>query len=220
MNLSGLSFILFFLKWSAGKGFWYKLRVTDNITYKKAITVERTKTKIEKCKLDISFLNKCRDGNLFPTFTKVKKFKDMEKKHRNHYDRRLLLDEISNKHKRLKQLSKQLDDDLYLLNNNATWMKSKCVVYSINILTDAYIKKTQVTHNKKLDRLFKKKQEEDGFKENRNNVIWNLTSRILSNEECQTLRSGLNHGIATSLKESDILASAESVWDQISRNNI
>ena len=134
--------------------------------------------------------------------------------------RNLLLDELSNKHKRLKQLNKQLDEDLYLLNNNVTWMKSKCIVYSINILINAYIKKTQVTHNKNLDRLFKKKQEEDGLKENPNNAIWNLTWRILSNEECQVLRYGRNHGIATNLKESDILASSESVWDQISRNNI
>ena len=133
-----------------------------NITYKKAIAVERTKKKVEKCKLDISFLNKCRDGNVYPTFTKVKKFKDMEKKHRNRYYRRLLLDEISNKHRRLKQLNKQLDNDLYLLNNNVAWMKSKCIIYSVNI--DAYIQKTQVTHNKKLDRLFKKRQEEDGLK--------------------------------------------------------
>ena len=93
MNLFGLSFILLFLKWSAGKRFWYKLRVTDNITHEKAITVECTK-KIQIGKLGISFLNKCRDGNVFPTFTKVKKFKDMEKKHHNRYYRRLLLDEV------------------------------------------------------------------------------------------------------------------------------
>ena len=47
-----------------------------------------------------------------------------------------------------------------------------------------------------------------------------MTSRILSNEEWQILRYGLNHVIATNLKESDMLASAESVRDQISRNNI
>ena len=47
-----------------------------------------------------------------------------------------------------------------------------------------------------------------------------MTSKILSNEECQVLRYGLNHGITTSLKESDILASAESVCDQMPRNNI
>ena len=81
-------------------------------------------------------------------------------------------------------------------------------------------KKTQVTHNKKLDRLFNKKQEEDGLKDNPNNVISDLTSRILSNEECQVLRYGLNHGITTSLKESDIPACPESVCNQMPRNNI
>ena len=103
---------------------------------------------------------------------------------------------------------------------NVTWRKSKCIVYSINILINAFIKKTQVTHNKKLDSLFNKKQEEDGLKDNPNNVISDLTSRILSNEECEVLRYGLNHGISTSLKESDILASAESVYNQMPRNNI
>ena len=44
-----------------------------------------------------------------------------------------------------------------------------------------------------------------------------MTSRILSNEECEILRYDLNHGIATNLKESDILTSAESVWNQITK---
>ena len=80
MNLFGLSFLLFILKWSAGKGFWYQLQVPDKPTFKKAITVEHTCKKVEKCKLDISFLVKCQDGNLQPTFTRVKRFKGMAKK--------------------------------------------------------------------------------------------------------------------------------------------
>ena len=48
MNLFGLSFLLFILKWSAGKGFWYQLRVTDKRTFKKAITVERTHKKVAR----------------------------------------------------------------------------------------------------------------------------------------------------------------------------
>ena len=46
----------------------------------KAITVERTHKKVEKCKLDFSFVVKCQDGNLQPTFTRVKRFKGMNKK--------------------------------------------------------------------------------------------------------------------------------------------
>ena len=45
MNLSGLSFILFFLKWSADKGFRHKLRVTDNITYQKLLQLNALKRK-------------------------------------------------------------------------------------------------------------------------------------------------------------------------------
>ena len=58
MNLFGLSFLLFILKWSAGKGFWYQLQVTDKPTFKKAIAVERTRKKVEKCKLNIIFFSK------------------------------------------------------------------------------------------------------------------------------------------------------------------
>ena len=69
-----LSLLLFILKWSAGKGFWYKLRVADKPTFKKAVTDECTRKKVEKRKLDIRFLVKCRDGNQpsrQPTFTRV-----------------------------------------------------------------------------------------------------------------------------------------------------
>ena len=40
------------------------------------------------------------------------------------------------------------------------------------------------------------------------------------NEEYQLLRYNLNHGLATYQKQSDILASLESVWDQINKKNI
>ena len=69
-----LSLLLFILKWSAGKGFWYKLRAAGKPTFKKAITVECTRKKVGKRKLDIMFLVKCRDGNQpsrQPTFIRV-----------------------------------------------------------------------------------------------------------------------------------------------------
>ena len=123
MNLFGLSFVLFILKWSAGKGFWYQLRATDKPTFLRAIIVEQIRKKVEKCKLNIKLLTRCQDGNLSLTFTKVKRFKETERKHRNRYQRRLLLDEIANKHKDLKQLNKQLDYETNILNNKVTWMK-------------------------------------------------------------------------------------------------
>ena len=107
-----------------------------------------------------------------------------------------------------------------ILNDSTTWMKGTCICYSINIAIISYVKNIQQSHNKKFDSLSKKKQKEDGIEENPNNIICNLTSRTLSNDEYQVLRYGLNHGLATHQKETDILANAESIWDQINRNNV
>ena len=68
--------------------------------------------------------------------------------------------------------------------------------------------------------LYMNEQKEEGVKENPNNTIWNLTTRVLSNEEYQVLCYGLNHGLATYQKQNDILASVETVWDQINKKNI
>ena len=87
-----------------------QLRVTHKPTFKKG-------------KLDISFLVKCRDGNLQPTFPRVKRFKGMNHKIRKRYYRRLLLDEISYKHNRLKLLTKELEMETNILNDSTTWRK-------------------------------------------------------------------------------------------------
>ena len=57
----------------------------------------------------------------------------MNKKVCNRYHRRLL-DEISNKRKRLKSLNKQLASETDTLKSNVTWMKSICISYSVNIV--------------------------------------------------------------------------------------
>ena len=176
-------------------------------TFKKVITLESARKKVEKCKLDINFLIKCRESNLYPTFTKVKCLKDMNKKVRNRYHRRLLLDEISNIHKRLKSLNKQLPSETDTLKPNVTWMKSICISYSINIVITKYIEKVQRTHRKKLDNLFEKTQQVDELQINHHNIIWNLTATNLSSEEYEVLRYGLNHGLATHQNTSILLQS-------------
>ena len=68
----------------------------------------------------------------------MKNLKDMNKKVRIKYHKRLLLDEISNKHKRLKSLNKQLASETDTFRSSVTWMKSICVSYSINIVINKY----------------------------------------------------------------------------------
>ena len=105
--------MLFVLKWSTGKGFWYQLRIKDKPTFLRAIIVERIRKKAEKCRLDIKFLTRCRNEYIYPRFTKVKRFKEIERKHRNRYQRRLFHDKITHKHKHLKQLNKQTTKQIY-----------------------------------------------------------------------------------------------------------
>ena len=79
-----------------------------------------------------------------------------------------------------------------------------------------FIRSKQHTR-KKFNNLYMNKQTEEGRKEDPNNITWNLTTRVLSNEEYQVLRYRLNHGLVTYQKQNDILASVESVWDQINK---
>ena len=104
----------------------------------------------------------------------------MERKHRNRYQQRLLLDEIANKHKHLKQLNKQLDYETNIPNNKVTWMKRFSVTYSINIMMNTYKNNMETTHEKKFNNLYMNEQKEEGVKENPNNINWNLTTRVLS----------------------------------------
>ena len=92
----------------------------------------------------------------------------MNKKIQNRHYRRLLLDEISNKHECLKLLNEQLENETNILNDSRTWTKGICIRYSINTPIISYVKNIQQTHNKKFDSLCKKKQQDDGIKKNFN----------------------------------------------------
>ena len=81
-------------------------------------------------------------------------------------------------------------------------MKSKCINHTINIVIDSHVKKLKIIHEKKLNSSFKRKQHQDGIKENPNNMFWSITSRTLSNEEYKILCYVLNLKLATHQKES------------------
>ena len=66
-------------------------------------------------------------------------------------------------------------------------------------------------HNKKLDGLIYHKKEINEINENPNSVITNLSSRTINNKEYKIVNYGLNHGIAISAKQSDILACSEAL---------
>jgi hypothetical protein len=59
-----------------------------------------------------------------------------------------------------------------------------------------------------------------GIENNPNNIINNLAREDLTAEEEHVLRFGLKRGLATRPKESNIIASAESIWEQLNWKNL
>ena len=107
INLFGLSFVLFILRLSYGSKFWQNLQNDNPLIYKKAVKVERLAKKISKHELDIKFLVNCRDEYVYPKFIRWKNVKSNSVKHKNRFYRKILLDEISNKHRSLNDIRKQ-----------------------------------------------------------------------------------------------------------------
>ena len=48
----------------------------------------------------------------------------------------------------------------------------------------------------------------------------NLTGRILSDNEAETLKCGLEHEIATRPNEKELVVIVENIWDQIEHNGL
>ena len=60
----------------------------------------------------------------------------------------------------------------------------------------------------------------DGLHNNPNDLIANLTGRILSNVKVEFLKFGSKYGIATRPSEPEMMVTAENIWDQIERNGL
>ena len=102
MSLFGLTFLLYFLKLSAGNGFRNNLRNADKKLYKETIKVERLLLNLKKYECNLSFLIKCRDANVYPKFVRFKNLQNKPYEIKNRYYRHILLDEIASKSKSIR----------------------------------------------------------------------------------------------------------------------
>ena len=95
----GLTFLLYWTNLSVGYGFWKSLRNTDIDLYNETVVVERLSKRLKKCETNLSFLIKCRDGDVYPKFVRWKNTRYLESKQKKKIFRRNLLNEITLKHK-------------------------------------------------------------------------------------------------------------------------
>ena len=75
-------------------------------------------------------------------------------------------------------------------------------------------------HDKKFDCLVDEKRKRDKLIANPNSCVVNLTGTVLSQEQCDALQYGLKYGLAVRPRETDLLATAESIWEQLERNDV
>ena len=217
MRFFGISFILFFLKLSDGSGYWLNLRNSDEQTYRQAVKVQRINKKLLRCELAIKFLTRCRDTGVFPKFTRWKNANSKHIQSRNKYRRKVLLEEIKNKHREVRNLRNEILAESRTLYEPMTYLRRTILKWSIQRILEAEKKLVEKRHEKKLRNLLDEKARVEGTATNPNKLIWNLSSHVLSEEEEETLKFGLRHGIAVRPDDNEILASAESLWHQIEK---
>ena len=81
-------------------------------------------------------------------------------------------------------------------------------------------RKLKTLLQKKFSEILKDAKVFDGIYPNPNVTITNLPSRVLANDEYETLQYDLKHGIAIKPKDNEIFAIAEDIYHQIDRKDL
>ena len=203
------------------RNFWPNLRATDQSLHADAVTLQKLYFKTKKTELDIKFLINCRDNNIIPKFVRWKNLKSKRHKLRNTYHRRILKEAIQIQHNSLKSLKATLHEHETSISSRTTWLQNITLKYNAKRPIDKKLSTISQRHERKfLSGLQREHNISTGIKNNPNEIITNLSGDNLTHEEETILRFGLKHGLATRPNESQIIATPESIWHQLKRENL
>ena len=132
----GIAFLLFYFKMSGASGLWTNMRNTDNNLYKTALHYQRELRILRKCQLDLRYLYRCVENQVYAKFIKWTNVKRLRPKQRESYCKRILQDTIREKKVRLKELQLNSSINDQSLRQCTTWMKYHIIKFSINRLLD------------------------------------------------------------------------------------
>ena len=177
-----------------------------------------SETLMNTAELTLNFLYRCRNEDVHPKFTCWKNLKTKDKTKRRNY-RRIFLDEINHKISLVKQLKINTISAEHNL-SQIPWLKRFIIKHAISNYIKREDKKIELHHRKKFQQLLIEKHHHNGTEPNPNKLIFNLTDVELTKDQYSALQFGLKHGIAIAPRESDLFASAESMWEQLTRNNL
>ena len=187
MSLLGLAFLLYLFKLSTGNGFWNNLQIADKKLYQPSIKVERLSLTLKRYECNLKFLMKCRDTGVYPKFARYKNLKSKPYKIKNRYYRRILLDEITTKNRSILNFRKQLYETETALHESTTWLNRLSVTYTLSNVANREARKLKTFMEKKFSKILKYAEDFDGIYPSPNVTIANLSSRLLTNDEYETL---------------------------------
>ena len=212
--------LLYLLKLFGTNNFWSNLRSTDSRTYRTARHFQRTRLKLTKCDLDISFLKACTLKGITPKFTNWKTLKHLKFKERFREQKRILHNALREKYRKKKTLSNTLEQLRRSLQQSTTILKFGILIMLVKCDEQSTIKSVSKIHKKKFDALLNNLKRVNDIATNPNDIVINLTNETLTNDELDVLKLGLNHGIALRPKEPQMIAATEVLWHQIVANNM
>ena len=146
-SIFGLCFLLYYLKLLSGSA---NIRISDPDLHRLAIKYQRFLHRRDKAELDLNFLYKYKEYNVYPNFVKWKHITKQRKKTRYLLYRILLNDTLQEKKSNLAKLSTSVREIRGQLTSKTTWMKFKLICFSIRRLQNEERKKIQLRHDKKL----------------------------------------------------------------------
>ncbi len=197
MDLCGILLLLYFVICKARYSATSVFQVISNRYGLPGRTAFRRATKsalkVQKCILDLHFLETCKAYSRVPRFLRIKvaiKNVQQTKLYKSMVNK-LLNFEIRAKHRNLSRLKNEHKINLEHLRSLFTWLDYKVVSNKINKDVELQVEKIKCTHAKKLTSL--------GIggdsSLNVDKVIYNLSSRELTKAEKDALKHGLDFGL-------------------------
>ena len=178
----------------------YKRPVPQVLHHNYGLSTLRSFRKLQKLHLqrdkslcDLEFLQKCKSKGVFPKFivfkTSIRNFRNS--KLYVSILHKCLRFEISNKQKKYNKLSKDFDNKLEQFRKTVSWLDYRVAFSLITKDNSKKINKVKVIHTKKLSAL----GVSQGSELDADKVIFNFSNRVLTKEEKEILKLGLQFGI-------------------------
>ena len=133
MILCRIVFVLYFLKLTGASGFWKKVQETDNLTRNMAIICQKLLLKVEKSKIDLKFLYKCKKENVYRICTMATYQKQTITIRKQLYQKKLQ-NTVEDNYSWIKELQSDLQKALSILDESTTWVESSLIKFLIKRL--------------------------------------------------------------------------------------